>query len=256
MIWVAYAVIYGLIFLAGTCIGSFLNVLIYRMPLGINIAKGRSFCPKCKNKLQAKDMVPLLSFFVLRGSCRFCGQKISGRYPAVELMGGIFALASLYFFWLTWQALLVYAAVCILLVIAFIDIDTREIPDRLNITLSVLALISVFLFPHITVIERIIGFFEISLPMLLLNLMIKDSFGGGDIKLCAACGFLLGYKAMLVGAFLGILTGGMYAIWLLLSGAKSRKDHFAFGPFLSFGLMVALYAGTMIWESYLEIFMF
>ena len=172
MIWVAYAVIYGVIFLAGICIGSFLNVLIYRIPLGINVAKGRSFCPECKKKLQAKDLVPLLSFFVLRGSCRFCGQKISRRYPVVEFLGGMLAVTSLYFFWLTWQALLVYAAVCILLVIAFIDIDTREIPDRLNIALFVLALISVFLFPDITVIERVIGFFEISLPLLLLNLMI------------------------------------------------------------------------------------
>jgi len=254
MVFIAYAVIYGLVFLTGICIGSFLNVLIYRIPLGISVSRGRSFCPGCGNTLQARDMVPLVSFLVLRGSCRFCGKKISYRYPLVESLGGVLAMMSVFFFWLTWQALLVFAVTCILLVIAFIDIDTQEIPDRLNIALAAAAGIFVFLFPDITMISRIIGCFEVALPMLLMDFIIKDSFGGGDIKLCAACGFLLGWRAMLTGTFIGIITGGIYAIWLLAGRKKGRKEHFAFGPFLSLGMTVAVFAGTEIWYGYAGMF--
>lgn len=271
MVGLAYAIIYGFVFLTGIVIGSFLNVLIYRIPIEINIARGRSFCPNCKNALLARDMVPLVSFALLRGHCRFCGKKISGRYPLVEFLGGVLAVMSVLFFWFSWQALLAFAVSCILLTVAFIDWDTQEIPNILSIIILGLGIVTTVLtltgvfggagmtmtgFDNAGIISRLIGMVEISLPMLLMNLIIKDSFGGGDIKLCAACGFFLGWRSMLVGAFLGIIAGGIYGIYLLAGRKKGGKEHFAFGPFLSFGITVALFAGNTVWESYLAIFNF
>ncbi|MCQ4638023.1 prepilin peptidase [Anaerovorax odorimutans] len=253
-LYIAYGVIYGFILIAGICIGSFLNVLIYRIPEKISFAKGRSFCPACGHELRAIDLVPVISFLFLKGKCRYCGDKISFRYPLIELLGGAFALWSALSFGLTWQAVVGFAVSCILLVIAFIDIDTMEIPDGLVLALLVLAVVSLICFRDITWISGVIGFFVISLPMLLMNLIIKDSFGGGDIKLCAACGLMLGWQQMLAAALIALVTGGIYGAYLLITKKKDRKDHFAFGPFLSFGIIVALFAGNFLIQSYLAIF--
>lgn len=256
MLITAYVVIYLLVFITGTCIGSFLNVVIYRVPRGINIAKGRSFCPNCRNTLTARDLVPLASFGLLRGRCRFCGEPISPRYPLVESIGGALAVLSVLVYWLTPQALLVFAAVCILTVVTFIDIDTQEIPYTLNIILTVLGVIAVFMFPEAGWLSHIIGIFCFAVPMIIINLIVADSFGGGDIFLVAACGLFLGWQNMIVAAFIGIITGGIFAAGLLISGTKGRKDHFAFGPFLSLGIGAAMFAGNQIINWYLGIFGF
>ena len=253
-LYIAYAVIYGFVLIAGICIGSFLNVLIYRIPEKLNFAKGRSFCPACGHELKAIDLVPVVSFLFLRGKCRYCGNKISFRYPLIELLGGALALCSVCRFGLTWQAAVVFACSCILLVIAFIDIDTMEIPNGLVLILLLLALVSLIWFRNITWLSALIGMAEISLPMVLMNLIIKDSFGGGDIKLCAACGLMLGWQQMLAAALIALITGGIYGAYLLIAKKKGKKDHFAFGPFLSLGIIIALFAGTILIDSYLSIF--
>jgi len=254
LVTIAFAVIYAFAFLFGICIGSFLNVLIYRVPLGINVAKGRSFCPQCHNTLTARDLVPLVSFGLLGGHCRFCGAKISWRYPLVEALGGMLGLLSVAFWFVSWQALLVFAVTCVLLTISFIDWDTQEIPDVLNIVLMGLAITAIFVFRDVSLLSRVIGFFEIPVLMIVVNLIKKGSFGGGDIKMCAAAGFLLGWQNMLVAAFIGIITGGIYGVYLLASRKKSRKEHFAFGPFLAVGITVSLYMGSLIWQAYLGLF--
>jgi leader peptidase (prepilin peptidase)/N-methyltransferase len=254
MLVVAYAVVYGFVFLFGICIGSFLNVLIYRIPLNLNPAKGRSFCPNCHNKLLPRDLVPLFSFIVLRGRCRFCGCRISPRYPLVETIGGVEALLAVFVYGLTLQALIVFAALCVLTTVAFIDIDTQEIPDRMHIVLLGLGICAVFAMPEVALMSRIIGIFAVSVPMILLDLIVKGSFGGGDIKLCAACGFLLGWRALLVGTFIAVIGGGVYGVFLLATKKKGRKAHFAFGPFLALGMAVGLLTGDAIWYAYLAAF--
>lgn len=253
-LYIAYGVIYGFILIAGICIGSFLNVLIYRIPANISFAKGRSFCPACEHELKAVDLVPVVSFLFLKGKCRYCGNKISFRYPLIELLGGALALCSAFRFGFTWQTAVVFAFSCILLVIAFIDIDTMEIPNGLVLALLVLALVSLLWFRDVPWLSALIGLAEISLPMLLMNLIIKDSFGGGDIKLCAACGLMLGWQQMLAAALIALITGGIYGGYLLIAKKKDRKDHFAFGPFLSVGIIIALFAGNILINSYLSIF--
>jgi len=240
--------------MVGLCIGSFCNVLIYRMPRGLGIARGRSFCPACAHTLAAKDLVPLFSWAFLRGKCRYCGAKIPARYPLVELLGGALAVVAPLVFGWRLSALVAFLAGCILLTIAFIDADTQEIPDALVIALAVVAIAAAIFTRDVPIWRRVIGLFVLSLPMVLLNLIKPTSFGGGDIKLCAASGFLLGWQNMLVGGFLALLSGGAWGVYLLASKKKGRREHFAFGPFLAAGIYIALLAGERLIAWYLQLF--
>jgi len=226
------------------------------VPRGLNIAKGRSFCPKCNNIIKARDLVPLASFCLLRGHCRFCGDSISSRYPLVEFMGGLMAILSVWVFWFTPSALLVFGVTCILILITFIDIDTQEIPYTLNIILMVFGVLAIFVFPQLGWLSHVVGIFCIAVPMIIINLIVADSFGGGDIFLCVACGLFLGWQNMLVATFIGIVLGGIYGVYLLAKKKKEKKEHFAFGPFLAFGITIAMFWGRSIIEAYLGIFSF
>ena len=143
----------------------------------------------------------------------------------------------------------------ILLAIAVIDFNTTEIPDSLIIALISLAIVSIWLQPDISLLSRIIGFFSIALPMLLLTLVIPGAFGGGDIKLIAVCGFLLGWQQTLLAFFIALLLGGSYAIYLMLSGKRKRGEHMVFGPAICVGIAVSIYFGRIILDFYLQFFM-
>lgn len=255
MIRILYVIQYLFVFTVGVCIGSFLNVLVYRIPRKIDFVKGRSFCPACGHPLGAADLAPLFSWLLLGRKCRYCSGKISARYPAVELAGGLLALLSWQHFGPSWQALVAFAACGVWLTIALIDADTQEIPDGLVIALASIALASAFAAPQTGWTERLIGMVCVSVPMLLINLAVPTSFGGGDIKMMAAAGLLLGWKMTLVAMFIALLTGGGYGVWLLASKRKGKREHFAFGPFLAAGCGVALFAGQQILSWYLTMFL-
>lgn len=138
--------------------------------------------------------------------------------------------------------LLVWVSIC--------DWKTMEIPDKCHLGILLLGLLDLFVRPELSVISRLIGAVCISLPMLLVTFVIPDGFGGGDIKLLFAGGFFLGWKRMLVSAFLGFLLGGAYGIGLLISRRKGRKDQFAFGPFLCAGMLVAMFVGNSLFDWY------
>lgn len=251
-IFIAYAVLYLFVFIFGTVIGSFMNVVIYRVPRKISIAKGRSFCPACSHKLGAADLVPLISWIGLRGKCRYCKAPISPRYPIVELLGGAVAVLCVALKGFTPMAAVAFCAIMILMDIAFIDADTMEIPNGLVIALAVPAIAAAFLAPQIGIVERAIGIAAISVPMLLITLAIKGAFGGGDIKLMAAAGFLLGWKLSLLAMFFALITGGAYGVYLLAAKKKGKKDHFAFGPFLASGCAFSLLIGQVILDWYIN----
>ena len=151
-------------------------------------------------------------------------------------------------------AALYFAVLCILVVVTMIDADTMEIPDGLVIALFVCAVLAVFAGPALGFVSRAIGMFCISLPLLLIALIKPGAFGGGDVKLMAAAGFLLGWQATLVAAFIGITLGGGYGIYLLASHKKGAKEHFAFGPFLCIGIAAAMFAAEHIIRWYLLLF--
>jgi len=238
----------------GCCIGSFLNVLIYRIPKKIPFWKGRSYCPSCKTQIKPLDMIPILSYLILRGKCRKCNSSISKRYPLVETLTGLIALLVYWSCGFTFTALTYFTFSSILIVIAFIDIDTMTIPNGLIIALIVPAVSALFLIQQPGIIARIIGFFIISLPMLIIAFIIPDGFGGGDIKLIAVCGFMLGWQNAIVAFLIGLIIGGIHGVFLLIKDKKNKGRHIAFGQYLSIGIFVALLYGNNIIGTYLSFF--
>ncbi len=256
MVYIAEIFLYLLVFMAGAGIFSFLNVVIYRLPEKISFVTGRSHCPSCGATLRWYDMVPVFNWFYLRGKCRDCGARISFRYPAVETLGGVLALLCMHRFGMGAEAIADFAFLAVLTVVAFIDADTMEIPNGLVILILIIAIAALVCFPEPTWKNRLIGLVCVSVPMLLITIVIPGAFGGGDIKLMAAAGLFLGWKLCLVAAFLAIVAGGLYGIWLLATRRKGKKEHFAFGPFLCAGMAAALFWGEQLLEWYLSLYRF
>ncbi len=161
----------------------------------------------------------------------------------VSLAGGILALVITGYYGMSMAALTLFLVSAVLVMITVIDAYTQTIPPVLNIILGALGLVSILTMPGISVAERVIGFFCISVPMFLIVLLVPGGFGGGDIKMMAASGILLGWKGNLAAFFISLIIGGIYGAFLLISGKKGRKEHFAFGPCLSIGIFVSAYAG-------------
>ncbi|HPT84539.1 MAG TPA: prepilin peptidase [Bacillota bacterium] len=235
--------IYFVAFIAGLCAGSFMNVLIYRLPRGIGTVKGRSFCPACGHKLAPSDLVPVFSYIFLGGRCRYCKAPISPRYMAVELLNALLWVAYAHkfmFYPLTMLAHFVFgsALVCII----FIDAEHMLIFDRFNIAIALSGvaiaadkLIHEYLDPHahlhnhfpfpqdVSITERLIGAVCVSGLFLLLAIISRGRWiGEGDIKLTAAAGLVLGWKNMLGVLFLASLAGSVISL-VLLGIAKRRK---------------------------------
>ena len=234
----AQALLALIAFLLGAALFSFMNVVAWRLPRGKDPLTGRSFCPQCGATLTAADLVPVFSWLALHGRCRHCGARIPARYLAVELLGGVLALGCRWrfgaayaladgLFGIRWQGLAALALCGVLLSIALIDAETQLIPNRLNAAVAVLAVVE-----------------------LLLCLAIPGAFGGGDIKLMAAAGLFLGWQHTLLAMFFGILGGGFYGIYLLAAHKADKKDHFAFGPFLCAGIVLALLFGEPVLAWY------
>lgn len=254
MLYFSYFIIYLIVFLFGISIGSFLNVLIYRIPKSIPFWKGRSFCVSCDTTIKAYDLIPIISFLFLRGRCRNCNIRISRRYPLVELIAGLIALLIYWIYGFSYFALIYFAFSAILVTIAFIDYDTMTIPNGLVLILIIPVIATSLLTTQPDILSRIIGFFALSLPMFLLTLVISDCFGGGDIKLIAVCGFMLGWQNAIVAAFIALILGGSYGALLLIRDKNNRNKHFAFGQYICISVFISLLYGDIIINSYLHIF--
>lgn len=251
MVRLAEGVLAVLAWFFGASIFSFLNVVIYRVPRKISFVKGASHCPGCGHRLSALDMIPVFSWIFLGGRCRYCGERISPRDMWVELLGGCIALLCVYKTGFHPASLTVFAFLGMLTAVAFVDMDTMEIPDGFVLALLVLGVVSFVTMPGMPLSWRLAGVFSVSLPLWLITLAVPGAFGGGDIKLMGACGLLLGWKLSLVSLFLAVLSGGLYGIYLLTSGRKGRKDRFAFGPFLCLGMFAAVFWGERLVAWYL-----
>ncbi|MDL2234864.1 prepilin peptidase [Christensenellaceae bacterium OttesenSCG-928-L17] len=252
MYYLAWGLILLLMFLLGSVVFSFLNVVAYRLPRGENPFRGRSHCTACNHMLAAGDLIPIVSYLSLKGRCRYCGEKVSPRYLLVELAGGLICVLCTLVVGLP-LSLFYFAVAAVLSGVAIADWDTQEIPDQFNIALAILGVASIWLLPEVTFLERVIGVFVVSVPLLLLA-MFLGAFGGGDVKLMAAAGLLLGWKLTLLAAFIGILVGGVYAVVLLAKKKAGGKTAIAFGPYLSIGIFVAMLWGSEILGWYLTKF--
>ena len=242
-------------FFIGIVVASFINVVIYRVPLGLSVAKGRSYCPSCNHQLAWYDLFPIFSYVFLGGKCRYCKAKIPMRDTLIEFIGGLIGILCFHHYQFSWDVLVVFVIIMILLAITMIDFDTMTIPNGLVIALAVPSVVMMLLHPEVSLVSRIIGFFIISLPMYLLIVLIPDCFGGGDVKLIAVGGFLLGWQLTLVAGFIAILIGGCYAVYLLVSKKSKKGAHIAFGPYLSIGIVISLLYGNSLINAYLSLFL-
>jgi leader peptidase (prepilin peptidase)/N-methyltransferase len=250
MVYAIYAVIFVIIFLLGAVLGSFLNVLVYRLPRRISFVRGFSFCPKCAHRLYPLDLVPVFSWVFLGGKCRYCREPISPRYPIVEAVCG--AAAVVLYAAFPWpKAVLFFGTFFILLMASLVDADIMEIPDSTHVVLVLLAGFSFYAWPEISWQSHLIGCVCVSVPFFIITLIKEGAFGFGDVKLMAAAGLLLGWQHTLLATFIGIITGGIFATGLLISKRKGAKGHFAFGPFLSLGIFTSMIFGDVIIDRYL-----
>ncbi len=224
----------------GLLIGSFLNVVIYRLPNNKSIVSPPSSCGSCGHRLGPIDLVPVLSYVFLRGRCRHCGAKFSPRYPLVEVLtGGLFSL--LYWrFGFSFDFIRFAILTCILVSAAFIDIDHRIIPDKLNLFGIVSGIVFVFLPDSLSVKNALLGFVAGGGLLLLVAVISRGAMGGGDIKLFAVIGIFLGLEKTVLALFLTFLFGGIAGILLIAAKIKSRKDYIPFGPFIGIGAFIAI----------------
>ncbi len=253
------------VFIAGLFIGSFLNVCIFRMPRNISVVMPSSRCPRCSTPIRAWDNIPVLSYILLRGRCRYCREKISLRYPLIELANGLLYAGSLWRFGLGWS-FVVYCLLCsALLVITFIDIDFQIIPDRITLPGIPLGLVlGSLLLPdpfmraeplgyRASFIGAAAGFlFYYSVAHLSIRILRKEGMGGGDIKLMTMVGGLLGWKAVLLTTFAGSVSGSVVGILMMLRKGQGRGMLIPFGPFLALGALATIFFGQEILLWYLR----
>jgi leader peptidase (prepilin peptidase)/N-methyltransferase len=245
--------IYIYAFILGTILGSFYNVIIYRLPKNISIAHGTSKCPHCEHRIMPIELIPIVSYIFLKGRCAHCNAPISIRYPIIEALTGLSFMLSFHVFQLTPQSLLAMAIASLCIIIAMIDIDTMEIMDRFHVLIFFLAIINILFLSPLPILDHIIGFFIISILLYIIALL-TNGIGGGDIKLVAVTGLLLGYQAMLVAFFIAAVFGGIVGVYLLYSRQKDRKSLIAFGPYLCLGIFIAYLYGNSIFQWYISLF--
>ena len=242
------------LFLLGLCVGSFLNVVIARVPEGRSIVGPGSACPRCSTPIAWYDNVPLLSFALLRARCRKCGEPISWRYPVVELVTGLLFVLALAERGLTIDLLPALLLVSGLVAITGIDLDHQLIPDVLSIPGIVVGLAVSTLTGRPGWLDSLVGVVIGGGIFLLIIVASRGGMGGGDMKLGAMLGAFLGWKLVLVAILIAILAGGVFAIVVLLLRRKGRKDAVPFGPFLALGGVVSLFWGEGLLAWYLGTF--
>jgi leader peptidase (prepilin peptidase)/N-methyltransferase len=243
-------------FLGGIAAGSFVSVVAHRVPRGLSIVAPRSQCPSCGERIAAYDNVPIVSWLLLRGRCRHCGEPISARYPAVELgLGVAFMLTVLVLWDDPAQLALGLIFVATLAAITLTDLEQRIIPNRILLFSAVSALLLTTLMDPSSLGERAIAAAAAGGLLLLTALAYPQGMGMGDVKLAALMGLYLGSAvapALLVGFLSGAIVG---LVMILREGAAARKRGLPFGPFLALGGLVGLLAGDQLVDWYLSTFL-
>jgi len=248
------AALAALVFAPALAVGSFLNVVVARLPERRSIVRPRSACPGCGHELAWWENVPLVSYAALRGRCQGCAAPISLRYPAVELATAALVAACFWHFGLTGDAVVASYFCAVLVALSAIDVERRILPDKIVLPsfLAVLAA-QIALHPGQTP-EWVLGAFGASLFLFAALLAYPKGMGMGDVKLALLLGAMLG-KLVGVGLMVGMLAAMVLAVVLVARhGAAARKMAIPFGPFLAFGAIVALFAGQAILDWYLGIF--
>ncbi len=255
-------VLYVLTGVVGLCVGSFLNVVIYRVPEGMSLAQPPSHCPRCQTRLKWYDNIPVLSYVLLRGRCRYCGDRISPRYMAVELLHTALWLLCAWRFAETAPVFAcMAAAVCSLLVcVAFIDLEHQIIPDRFHVMLALPAAMSFFFDPAYDWLSHLLGGIGALVVFAAVGwgvsrLVGQEALGGGDVKLAAVVGAFLGWERFLPAMLIASLSASVVLLCVRKRRADDKATAYPFAPFLSTGFIVSTLFGTSIVNGYLALLM-
>jgi leader peptidase (prepilin peptidase)/N-methyltransferase len=241
-------------FILGLLIGSFLNVVIYRIPEKQSIVKPPSHCPHCNTRLKIIDLIPVLSFLSTKGKCRYCGTKISWQYPFVELLTAFFFLGAYLKFGLSFELVIMLILLSALIVISFIDYKYMIIPNVITYSGIIIGLLSAIFFDYISIFSSLLGIVIPALILLVIALIFKGGMGMGDVKLASMLGAFLGTTYTLAGIFIGSLLGSIIGLSLMGLGVMERKDRIPFGPFICFGAIIMIFFGEFLIDWYVSLF--
>ena len=246
-------------FLFGLCLGSFLNVCIYRIPLNRSVISPPSSCPSCGEKIRFYDNIPVISFILLAGRCRHCKTALTWRYPLVEILTGFlslylfirFGLHSQYFLWLLFSISL--------LTLSFIDLEHKILPDVLTLPGIVIGFVVSFLPWGLDWMDSLIGLLAGGGSLYLVawgyeRITGREGMGGGDIKLLAMIGAWLGWKSLPLVVLMSSLSGAIIGSFVIILGRKGARAQIPFGPFLSLGALAYLFFGPAITLWYFSLF--
>ena len=258
-----------IVFALGASIGSFINVVVYRLPAGLSILYPPSRCPQCLNRLKAYDNVPVLGWLWLKGRCRYCKNKISSRYPIVEAATGLIFVVVFLIFKFSSLTIGYWLFCSWLLALSIIDIDTMTLPGELTKSGLVLGILFQMILGFTS--ESWLGLVNqtiLAIAAAVLGLWMfdaiarigtivfrKDAMGAGDAKLAAMMGAWLGWKFLLLASFIACIAGvAVEGIAILVQKNLKRNQPFPFGPYLALGSAIALFCGEVILSSYLRFF--
>jgi leader peptidase (prepilin peptidase)/N-methyltransferase len=253
-------IFYVAFFVFGACLGSFANVVIYRMPKGESIVAPGSHCQSCKKPVRWYDNIPMISWLLLRGKCRHCGAKFSFRYFAVELlMASLFTLAYFYL-GLSWDLLEAVIFIFGLVCCTFIDFDHMILPDEFTLSGIVIGLLGAWLNPQREILDAFLGVligggFLWAMAYFYFLFTKQDGMGGGDIKLLAWIGAVLGWKAVPFVIMASAIIGSVIGLILARKQKQGLKTMIPFGPYLALGAVIYMFGGQTIALWYFNLFL-
>ena len=237
---------------AGMLVGSFLNVVIARVPERRSLWSPRSACPGCGSPIAWYDNIPILSFLVLRGRCRACGTSIPWRYPIVEGLTACLFAAAAWRFGPTLDAVVAAALLAVLVAVTAIDLERQIIPDVITLPGILAGALANLATSRVPWLESLIGIVVGGGVFLVIILASGGGMGAGDMKLGAMLGAFLGWKVVLLSVFVAVVIGGVLAVALIATGVRGRKDPIPFGPFLAAGGAAGLLWGERVVRWYLS----
>lgn len=232
-----------LITLVGLCVGSFANVCIYRLPRHESVVTPRSHCVACGHSLAPYDLIPVVSYFALRGRCRYCGARISPRYPLVELLTGLLFLAAYRLLGLTWDLAAAWLTIVVAVIAFATDIEHRIIPNALTFPAVAAGLLLSLAAGRF--IGALLGTLICGGAFMLIGLLGAGKLGGGDVKLAAAIGAMLGLRAGVTALLLGVIAGALIGLTLIALGRATLKSYIPFAP----PLTAAAVAVALAWPA-------
>ncbi|MEK6790236.1 MAG: prepilin peptidase [Deltaproteobacteria bacterium] len=245
-------------FVFGAVVGSFLNVCIYRIPAGRSIVFPGSSCPACGQAIAFYDNIPVFSYLLLRGRCRRCAAPFSFQYPLVELLSAVFATALFIRSGASVETLIYFVFISALIVITFIDLEHRIIPDVISLPGIPIGFAASFVLPAMNWQDSAIGVLAgggilLAIAVAYYVVAKNEGMGGGDVKLLAMIGAFLGWQGALMTLLLASLSGSIIGLAMMLLYGKDSKYAIPFGPFLAAGALAYLFLGRRLISWYFTV---